>query len=99
MVNKLDYLKLIQDVISRMANNSFLLKGWSITLASGIFGLFAINDIGFVYYQLFYLLLIVFWVLDSYYLRQERLYRGLYDRVRKKNEAELNKTNYSILNP
>jgi len=32
MEAKLKHLEMIQDVIKRMASNSFLLKGWSLTL-------------------------------------------------------------------
>ena len=32
---------------------------------------------------------IVFWGLDAYYLLQERLYRSLYDRVRKTEEENI----------
>jgi hypothetical protein len=34
MGDKIKHLEMIQAVISRLANNSFLLKGWSITLVS-----------------------------------------------------------------
>lgn len=37
--NKLKYLELIQSVINRMASNSFMLKGWAVTLVTGIFAL------------------------------------------------------------
>ena len=36
MEAKIKYLEMIQNVINRMAKNSFLLKGWSITLLTGI---------------------------------------------------------------
>ena len=36
---KLKHLEMIQAVITRMAKNSFLLKGWSITLTAAIFAL------------------------------------------------------------
>ena len=35
MENKIKYLEMIQSVINRMANNSFCLKGWTVTLVSG----------------------------------------------------------------
>ena len=41
---KMEYLKLIQDVITRMANNSFALKGWAITLVVGLFGISVVNN-------------------------------------------------------
>jgi len=37
MENKIKHLEMIQGVINRMASNSFALKGWAVTLVSGIF--------------------------------------------------------------
>jgi len=39
MEAKIKHLELIQTVISRMARNSFILKGWGVTLISAIFAL------------------------------------------------------------
>lgn len=96
MVNKLEYLKLIQNIITRMANNSFLLKGWTISLVSGILGILIVKRVGIIFYSLLFIPLIVFWFLDSYYLRQERLYRGLYDKIRVLDDDKLDQTNYSM---
>ncbi len=41
MEAKLKHLELSQGVINRMAGNSFLLKGWSVTLVSALFALSA----------------------------------------------------------
>ncbi len=77
--NKLkDYLfkevEIIQNIIDRMARNSFLIKGWSITLI-----LVALLLRG-TQFQVFlaFIPLFVFWYLDAYFLWQERLYRKLY---------------------
>ena len=40
---KIRYLELIQNVITRMANNSFMLKGWAITLVAAIFAYGAVK--------------------------------------------------------
>lgn len=37
MENKHKYLEFLQSVINRMASNSFMLKGWAVTLVAGIF--------------------------------------------------------------
>lgn len=76
------HIELIQGVINRMAGNSFLLKGWCVTLVAALFALAAqgANQ----WYALVGLLpALVFWGLDAYYLRQERLFRKLYDTVRR----------------
>ncbi len=36
---KLKHLEFIQNTITRMANNSFLLKGWTITVVGALIGL------------------------------------------------------------
>lgn len=74
---KIRNLEMIQTIVSRMANNSFLLKGWSITIISGIFSL-SYDKINFTIYLLIYFSIILFWSLDSYYLQLERRYRILY---------------------
>jgi len=79
--NKLKHLEFVQNVISRMAANSFLLKGWSVTLVAAIFAL-ATKDGNPSLLPVAYLPAFVFWFLDAYFLRQERLYRKLYDEVR-----------------
>ncbi len=86
---KLKHMDLIQSIITRMANNSFLLKGWAVTLLSGIFAL-AWNQESIWHFILAYIPVVMFWFLDSYYLQQERLYRGLYDKVRQTDEKDIN---------
>lgn len=71
------HLEFIQAVITRMATNSFTYKGWAITLVSGILALS--KDIPPVALVLVGTAMVVlFWGLDAYYLRQERLYRCLW---------------------
>jgi len=75
------HLELIQGVINRMAGNSFQLKGWSVVLVSALFAL-AAKDMRVHFVFVAYFPAIAFWVLDGYFLRQERMYRRLYDAVR-----------------
>ena len=76
------HLELVQRVINRMASNSFVLKGWSVTLVTALAALGA--GLGSWTFPAISLLpAISFWALDAYYLRQERLYRELYDAVRR----------------
>ncbi len=77
---RLTHLGFIQAVITRMAANSFLLKGWSVTLVAAMFALSAKDTkAGFV--ALAYFPVFMFWFLDAYFLRQEKLYRELYKAV------------------
>lgn len=83
MEAKLKHLEMVQSVINRMAGNSFLIKGWSVTLTSALFALAAKDSNSFFVY-LAYFPCVTFWTLDGYFLRQERLYRKLYQVVAKK---------------
>lgn len=71
-----------------MAGNSFLLKGWSVTLVAALFAL-AAKDADKGYIIVAYFPVIVFWLLDGYFLSMERRYRGLYDEVRIKKEDQI----------
>jgi len=88
MEKKLKHLEICQSVISRMAGNSFFLKGWSVTLIVGLFALAAQGaNVRFVYVA--YIPTLLFWLLDAYYLRQERLFRKLYDQIRLMEETNI----------
>lgn len=80
---RLKHLEIIQQVITRMASNSFLLKGWSVTLIAALLAI-ALKEpkakdmilVGLVP-------AVMFWGLDGYFLYQERLYRKLWDTTSK----------------
>ena len=88
MENKRKHLEFIQATISRMASNLFFLRGWTISLVAGLFALF-VKDTNHDYIFVVYFPIIVFWVLDGYFLSQERLFRALYNHVRKLDENEI----------
>jgi hypothetical protein len=77
---RLKHLELLQSVIARLGNNSFLIKGWCITL-SGVLVAIADRSPGGATVGVALALAVGFWLLDGYYLRQERLFRALYERV------------------
>ena len=70
-------IEIIQDIIKRMAHNSFMIKGWTVTLVAVTLLLKGVK------YQVLiaFIPLIIFWILDAYFLWQERLYRRLYNWV------------------
>jgi uncharacterized membrane protein len=86
--NKIRYLEMIQTTITRMATNSFALKGWVVTLVAGILALSS-NDSDKKFILIAFIPIIIFWFLDSYYLQLERKYRALFDYIRK-NNVEIN---------
>lgn len=87
--DKIRNLEMIQNIINRMANNSFMLKGWVITIIAGIFSL-NLDKISFAIYLLIYFIIILFWVLDAYYLQLERRYRALYEKCLDSNKTDFN---------
>jgi hypothetical protein len=74
------HLELLQGVINRMAGNSFLLKGWSVTLVAALLAL-AAGKANPLLVSVALLPVLAFWGLDGYFLAQERLFRKLYERV------------------
>lgn len=96
MEKKLKHLEFIQNIIARMAKNSFLLKWWSITITTALIAIsIKEKDLIFLFISIFPI--IIFWFLDSYFLKQEKLYRKLYDEVRLKDEKKIDfslKTNW-----
>ena len=70
-------IDIIQDVIKRMGFNSFMIKGWAITLVVVTLLLkWTEYQVGIAFIPL-----LVFWFLDAYFLWQERMYRKLYEWV------------------
>jgi len=67
-----------------MAHNSFMLKGWLVTIIVAVLALtkdtLLANNIEYLSLVLI-LPLIVFWYLDAFFLHKERCYRKLYDWV------------------
>lgn len=77
---KLKHMEFAENVINRMNANSFAIKGWAITVVSALFAL-AARDTNYRFVLISYFALLIFWVLDAYYLSQEKMYRGLYNAI------------------
>lgn len=77
---KLKHLEFIQSAVARMSANSFLIKGWSVTLVAAIFAL-AAKDANSKFALVAFFPITLFWGLDAYYLSQERKYRDLFREV------------------
>ncbi len=77
---KIKHLEFIQNVITRMNNNSFQMKGWTVAIVSALLAVYAsTQNRAFVFIAI--LPALIFWLLDTYYLWQERKFRGLYNDV------------------
>lgn len=86
--NKHKHLEFIQASINRMSGNLFLLKGWSVTLIAALFAL-AAKDTNKAYILIAYFPLLIFWILDGYFLSHERRFRALYEHVRSLKEEDV----------
>ncbi|MCY4403717.1 MAG: hypothetical protein OXD54_14190 [Candidatus Poribacteria bacterium] len=83
------HLEMIQAVINRLGRNSFLLKSWSMTILVAAMVLIAKEDLQNPYTVLvLFLPIFGFWILDGYFLQQERLFRKVYDEVRGQTDTE-----------
>ena len=93
-------IDLIQGCINRMAQNSFMLKGWALTIFAGVTAftkgenfsdpitLVCTTIIPFV----------CFWILDTFLLRTEKKYRKMYEDMLTKRKINNTEGQYE-LNP
>ncbi|MFM2597714.1 hypothetical protein [Vibrio fortis] len=77
---ELKHLEFVQNAVTRMNSNSFQIKNWSITVFTALFALYGSNTNSFFLF-IATLPTLVFWMLDTYYLQQERKFRGVYEDV------------------
>jgi hypothetical protein len=75
------HLEMIQAVVSRLGTDSFLVKGWAVTVSGAFLG-FAIDGEEWGLALAGALPAVIFWCLDAYFLRTERRFRALYEAVR-----------------
>lgn len=78
------------------------MKGWALTVSGALFG-FAASHLSWTIATIGLLPIVSFWFLDTYFLRQERLYRALYNAVASQDPAippfSLNPAAYREGNP
>ncbi len=83
------HLEMIQAIINRLGNNSFQLKGWSMTLIVAAMVLITRYGLQNPCIILTFILPILgFWILDGYFLWQERLFRKVYDEIRQQDDTD-----------
>lgn len=87
MENKIKHLEMIQAIITRMAQNSFMIKGWTLTLLVAMFAF--VPKTAYLFIPVVILPILIFACLDTFYLQLERRYRTLYDIVRNKTEENI----------
>jgi len=86
--NKIKHLEFIQAVITRKNSNSFFIKGWSISIIAALFVLGA-DDFDEKYLMIALFTTIMFWILDGFFLSQERKFRALYNNIRTIKEEKI----------
>ena len=91
------HLEFIQGAITRMAKCSFIIKGWTIAIAAAGITLLSKQEIRFLYCFPVCILIIGLWTLDGFFLSQERMYRVLYNKVRKEDNTDFD-MNASVFN-
>ena len=84
-------IDLIQGCINRMANNSFLVKGWALGVFAGVTaitkGANLNNTILFVCTTI--VPFVCFWILDAFFLQTEKKYRIMYaERLEKRKQED-----------
>ena len=83
------HLEMTQAIINRLGSNSFLLKGWSMTVIVTTMVLIARYDAQNPLIVLAVMFPVLgFWILDGYFLWQERLFRQVYDEVRRQSDTD-----------
>lgn len=85
-------IDLIQSCITRMAQNSFMVKGWFVSLYAVVLALLPEKINLFLLCTVLIMVNLMFWYLDAFFLRTEKIYRKIYDWVlemRPKNNREL----------
>ena len=98
-------IDLIQGCINRMANNSFLVKGWALGVFAGVTAITKgdnlNNTILFVCTTI--VPFVCFWILDAFFLQTEKKYRIMYaERLEKRkleddsNLYELDPSSYKV---
>jgi hypothetical protein len=85
---KIAHLQMIQAVIERLSNASFVIRGWAVTLVAAVFALSA-KDADRRFFLIAYLPILAFWLLDSFYLSRERTFRAIYSHVAKMGNDEV----------
>jgi len=67
-------INIVQNIIDRMARNSFMLKGWAVTLVVVSF----LVEGQKIHYAIAFIPSLGFWALDAYFLRLEGCYKELH---------------------
>lgn len=99
---KIKVLEFLQDIISRMADNSFKIKGWSIALTVSLYTLLIVMvrldklEGSHLLVLLPVVPIFILSVLDAYYLKLERGFRKKYNEVAKIKNDDFSEKNLEL---
>ena len=79
--DKVVHLQMIQGVIDRMSTSAAIYKGFAATIVTGIAAI-SFTEVSAWILLIAFLPVICFLVMDTYYLKLEKQYRILYEKVR-----------------
>ena len=93
-------IDLIQGCINRMAQNSFMLKGWALTIFAGVTAFTKGENFSDPITLVFTTIIpfVCFWILDTFFLRTEKKYRKMYEDMLTKRKINNTEGQYE-LNP
>jgi hypothetical protein len=74
---ELETIGTIQHIISRMATNSFIIKGWTVV----VLGIILLLSSTLYQALIAVFVVLIFWYLDAYFLRQKKTYKALYNEI------------------
>lgn len=70
----------VHNTINRLNNNSFQIKAIMITIVGAFIAIYASTSKD-IFFVIPCPLIFIFWLLDSYYLQQEKKFRGIYNDI------------------
>lgn len=79
--DRIKHMEMVQAVVARLGGNGFVVKGWAITVAGAFQGFSVTRENGWLA-LVGILPTVLFWFLDASFLRSERAFRVLFERVR-----------------
>lgn len=80
-MKKEKHLEFLQNIINRLNANSFIIKGWSISLIAAIF-ILSQKESKMSFLAFATIPILAFWIMDSIFLSNERKFRYIYNQVR-----------------
>lgn len=90
---RIEHLKIIQAMVDRMGRDSFAIKAGSLTIVAGLLAVtLAINS--WMVSVIGMIPIAMLWGLDAFFIRQERIFRRLYDTVRLGSAPDIGTTRY-----